>query len=122
MRKHYTTAQRAELTSLVASGQATPRAAAARLGVPESTAYYWLRAGNRRAPTIALAPRSTRPHTLAHRPVASVTPPTFARLVRAVDRASLILLRVGDVVLEVRPGFDAALLQTVIAALTEAVP
>ena len=37
MRKHYTTAQRAELTSLVAFGQATLRAAAARMGVPEST-------------------------------------------------------------------------------------
>lgn len=122
MRKHYTTAQRAELTSLVASGQVTPRTAAARMGVPESTAYYWLRAGSRRAAAVALASRSTRSGASARRPVPSLRAPTFARLVRAVDGASLLTLRVGEFTLEVRPGFDAALLRAVIAALTEPVP
>ena len=120
MRKHYTTAQRAELTSLVASGQATPRAAAAQLGVPESTAYYWLRKGDRRATAIALVPRSARSSTAARRPVLGHTPPPFARLVRAADAASTLTLRIGALTLEVRPGFDAGLLREVVAALTEA--
>jgi len=43
MRKHYTETQRAELIALVARGEASPRGAATRLGIPESTAYYWLK-------------------------------------------------------------------------------
>ena len=122
MRKHYTTAQRAELTSLVASGQATPRAAAARLGVPKSTAYYWLRTVGRRATAIVLTRRNARPSAAAGRPPAGDTPPPFARLVRAAEWTSPITLRVGGIALEVRPGFDAGLLREVVAALTEAVP
>ena len=119
MRKHYTTAQRAELTSLVASGQATPRIAAARLGVPVTTAYNWLRGSNRRAAAVALAARQTPPRTVAPRTAASAQTPAFARLVRAGDGTSLLLLRVGEVTLEVRPGFDPVLLRATIAALTE---
>jgi len=121
MSKHYTTAQRAKLTSLVASGEATPRAAAARLGVPESTAYYWLRAG-RRATAIALTRRSAGPSAAAGRPRARDTPPPFARLVRAADGASPLTLRIGAIALEVRPGFDAGLLREVVATLTEVAP
>jgi len=118
MRKHYTTAQRAELKSLVTSGQVSPRRAAAQMGVPASTAYYWLRAGNRRAAATALAPRPR----VSPGAVSPPAPPAFARLVRAVDGTSLLLLRVGEVTLEVRPGFDATLLRRVIAALTEPLP
>ena len=45
--------------------------------------------------------------------------PRFARLIRAAVASSSVALRVGDVILEVRPGFDAALLREVIAALVE---
>jgi transposase-like protein len=121
MRNHYTTAQRAELTSLVVSGQATPRAAAGRLGVPASTAYYWLRTAGRRATAITLTHRTVRPSAAAGRPPAGDTPPPFARLVRAADGASPLTLRIGAIALEVRPGFDAGLLREVVAALTEAV-
>lgn len=122
MRKHYTAAQRCELTSLVASGRATPRRAAAQLGVPESTAYYWLRVSGPRASASALV----RPRAPARQPQRSSRsrdiPQVFARLVRAADAASRITLRVGGVMLEVQPGFDPALLREVIAALAEATP
>ncbi len=119
MRKHYTTAQRAELTSLVATGRVSPRGAAARLGVPESTAYYWLRSERRRAPA---APAPGRPRPKARPADLRVAQPPFARLVRAADSASPLTLRVGAVTLEVRPGFDATLLREVVAALLEATP
>jgi transposase-like protein len=85
MRKHYTDAQRAELVALVARGEATPRAAAARLGVTESTAYYWLKRGGRRPGALnAATPRS--------RPTAA---PTFARLVPAREASPAIVVRRG---------------------------
>lgn len=59
---------------------------------------------------------------VASRPPAGDTAPPFARLIRAVDEASPITLRVGAIALEVRPGFNASLLREVVAALTEAVP
>lgn len=122
MRKHYTAAQRAELTSLVASGRATPRAAAVQLGVPESTAYYWLRAAGQRATAAALAPCRARLGAPERTPRPRATPPAFARLVRATDGPSPITLRIGGVALDVRPGFDAALLRDVVATLAEAAP
>ena len=108
MRKHYTEAQRAELVALVARGEATPRAAAARLGVTESTAYYWLkRGGQRPGALIAATPRS--------RPTAA---PTFARLMPATEASPAIVVRVGDAVIAVAHPFDADLLRAVVAALT----
>jgi transposase-like protein len=43
MRRQYTAEQRRELLDLVTTGRATLPEAAARLGVPFSTAYYWAR-------------------------------------------------------------------------------
>jgi transposase-like protein len=107
MRKHYTEAQRAELVALVARGEATPRAAAARLGVSESTAYYWLKRRDRR-PT-ALIAATPRP-----RPTAGLA---FARLVPATEANPAIVVRVGDAVIAVAHAFDADLLRAVVAAL-----
>ena len=73
MRKHYTKAQRAELIDLVTSGQATTRRAAARLGVAESAAYYWLK---RARESLALAVRRNG----SPRSVAKARP-MFARLI-----------------------------------------
>ena len=115
MRKHYTKAQRAELVNLVTRGRATPRAAAARLGVTESTAYYWLKCAGR---SLALAvPASGHQHVQAK--AAPAITPTFARLVPAAEVRGSITLRVGGVVIEVRSGFDHALLRDVVTALVE---
>jgi len=39
------------------------------------------------------------------------------RLVRVDDRPAMLLMRVGGVEIELRPGFDTALLRAVVAAL-----
>lgn len=119
MRKHYTAAQRGELTSLVASGRATPRGAAAQLGVPESTAYYWLRVSGPRASATALVRRRAPAREPQRSSRSRDIPQVFARLVRTADVPSRITLRVGRVTLEVQTGFDPALLREVIAALAE---
>jgi hypothetical protein len=49
-------------------------------------------------------------------------PPIFARLVSAGNHGSAISLRVGEAVIEVRPGFDVELLRSIIAALVEPAP
>jgi transposase-like protein len=118
MRKHYTQAQRAELIELVTSGQATPRMAAAQLGVTESTADYWLKCARQRQPALVPVARSTRPRP-SDRARSSATP-VFARLVRASEAPGAITLRVGGAIVEVRPGFEPVLLREVIAALMEA--
>jgi transposase-like protein len=110
MRKHYTKAQRTELIDLVTSGRATPRVAAARLGVPEPTAYYWLKRARK---SLALAAPARA------RPMPAKARPTFVRLIPAAEMQRSIVLRVGDVVIEVRSGFDHALLRDVVAALVE---
>lgn len=114
MRKHYTDAQRAALIDMVTTGQASLRAAAARLGVADSTAYYWVKRVKRTAAG-ALVVRRDR----AFAEPQSVPPPTFARLVRPADAATAITLRVGGAVIEVRPGFDSALLHDIVVALAE---
>jgi transposase-like protein len=114
VRKHYTKAQRAELIDLVTSGQTTTRRAAARLGVAESTAYYWLK---RARGSLALAVRQTG----SSRTIAK-TRPTFVRLIAAAEMCPPITLRAGGVVIEVQPGFDHALLRDVVAALAERTP
>jgi transposase-like protein len=113
MRKHYTEAQRAELVALVARGEATPCAAAARLGVAESTAYYWLKRSGH--PAVRIAATTSRPP----RPTAA---PTFARLVPATEASPAIVVRVGDAVIAVAHPFDAELLRAVVAALTGCSP
>jgi transposase-like protein len=109
MRKHYTEAQRAELVALVARGEATPRAAAERLHVAESTAYYWLKRSGRHPAARIAATTSRRP-----RPAAG---PAFARLVPATEASPAIVVRVGDAVIAVAHPFDADLLRAVVAAL-----
>ena len=101
MPKHYTPSQRTELIRSVTTQHAPVRAAASRLGVTESTAYRWLR------------DEGARPTPAASRP------PTFARLVPAAAMEARLHLRIGEVEVDVRPGFDAALLRAVVAALTE---
>ena len=115
MRKHYTAAQRAALIDSVTTGQASLRAAASQLGVAESTAYYWLKRTGRNSPAAALATRGGRPREGRQLPA----PPIFARLVSAGNRAGAISLRVGEAVIEVRPGFDVELLRSIVAALVE---
>jgi transposase-like protein len=57
---HHTEAQRAELVELVTTGQATIRGAAARRGVADSTAYYWItRTGQLRVRLARLAATAT---------------------------------------------------------------
>lgn len=109
MRKHYTEAQRAELVALVTRGEATPRAAAARLGVSESAAYYWLRRRGRQAAALVAAKAPAR---------SSPSAPGFARLVPATAAGLELTIRVGDAAIVVAHGFDAELLRAVVVALT----
>jgi len=110
MRKHYTEAQRAELVALVTRGEATPRAAAAKLGVSESAAYYWLRRRSRQPNALVAAKAPARPSPAVAR--------GFARLVVATVASQGITLRVGDASIVVAHDFDAELLRAVVAALT----
>jgi len=114
VRKCYTKAQRAELIDLVTSGLATPRTAAARLGVAESTAYYWLKRA--RGPLALAVPGTRYPRSSAK------AQPAFARLIPAVEMCSPITLRAGGVVIEIRSGFDHALLREVVTVLVEHTP
>jgi transposase-like protein len=104
MRKHCTETQRAELVALVTRGEATPRAAAERLHVAESTAYYWLKRSGRHPAVRTAATTSRQPR------------PTFARLVPATEATPAIVVRVGDAAIAVAHAFDAELLRAVVAA------
>lgn len=77
-------------------GEAVP-VVAARLGVPVSTAYRWMR----------IAAASTAP----------MSPSTFVEVVTERAVAPTVLVRVGAAVVEVRWGFDARLLREVVDAL-----
>jgi transposase-like protein len=114
MRKHYTEVQRAELVALVTRGEATPRAAAAKLGVSESTAYYWLKRSGRRPVALVVAKPAQRPMPAAA--------PVFARLVPATEASPAITVRIGDATVAVQRGFDAELLRVVVAALAGRTP
>ncbi len=115
MRKHDTDGQRTALVELVTTGQATPRAAAAQLGVTESTAYYWLKCARKRPALAVVRQVAHEGSATRSRPAA----PTFARLLRATEAPSRITLRVAGTEIEVRSGFDPALLRDVISALVE---
>lgn len=83
------------------------RSAAARLGVSVSTAYAWLRAA-------ANAKRATGMAT---------TGPSFVELVPVSASATgPLVVRVGVAEIEVRGGFDAALLRAVVTALAGDTP
>jgi len=115
MRKHYTEDQRTALVELVTTGQATPCAAAAQLGVTESTAYYWLKRARKR-PALAMVRQVARAGAATRSRSAA---PTFARLMRVTEAPSAITLRVAGTEIEVRSGFDPVLLRDVITALVE---
>jgi hypothetical protein len=85
---------RDELIRAVRRGEAVSLAAA-RLGVPVSTAYQWTRAAAAKA-----APS-----------------PTFVEVVAERSTPSAIQVRVGAAEIEVRAGFDARLLREVVDAL-----
>lgn len=71
-------------------------AAAARLRVAPSTAYYWMKA---------------RARTGGERA------PAFARLVPSSEVGMALAVRVGGAEIQVRDGFDAELLRAVVEAL-----
>jgi transposase-like protein len=100
----------------VTAGRATISEAAARLGVPPSTAYYWARKA-------ATQPHPARTTTRALVPAkpASASPPAFVQLIRASDTGSVIEVRIGATAIQVRRGFDAELLRAVIELLREVV-
>lgn len=107
MSKTYERDEQGELIRAVTRGRESIRGAAARLGVPLSTAYGWVRAAGE-----------------AGRPAgATAAAPTFLELVPARatigPRPATLTVRVGGAAIEVGHGFDAALLQAVVAALTE---
>jgi transposase-like protein len=112
MRRRYTREQRCELIDLVTEGGATVPEAAARLEVPQSTAYKWLRKTTTRptrAGNVARAPRSAEGQ--------AATTSTFIQLVRAGEASPTIMVQIGGVAIEVRRGFDAEVLRSVVEAL-----
>ena len=86
--------------------------AAARLEVPHSTAYKWLR-------------ETTSPPARAGKVVRAAragggqadTTSTFVQLVRAGEASAKITVQIGGAAIEVRHGFDAEVLRSVVEAL-----
>jgi transposase-like protein len=103
MKKTYERGEQAELIRAVTRGRESVRAAAARLGVPLSTAYGWARAARGDGSLSSQAEAAS---------------PTFLELVPATARATRLVVRVDAVEIEVGAGFDAALLRAVIAAVS----
>jgi transposase-like protein len=97
MRRNFTEAERRELIQGVTKRWESVPEAAARLGVSVSTAYGWVRA--------------------ATKVKATCNEPTFVQLVPANMRDARLVVRVGEVEIEVRAGFDGALLRSVVEAL-----
>lgn len=95
MRKRYTARQREQLIEAVRTSGEPVAAAAERLGVTASTAYFWMKAA-----------RATRQ-------------PQFARLVpESPTTAASLVLGVRGVAIRVEAGFDADLLRAVVSALS----
>lgn len=90
--------ERSELIRAVKQrGEAVPTVAA-RLGVPVSTAYRWLRV----APTVR----------------AAIAAPTFVELIVGKPVSALtMMVRVGVADIEVQAGFDRELLRDIVTAL-----
>jgi len=100
MRKRYTAADRARLLGEVKATGETARVVAERLGVTPSTAYLWLKAER----------------ASAEKPVT----PKFARVVREQEKQrAMVVVQVASVTIRVDVGFDAELLRSVVAALSE---
>jgi transposase-like protein len=94
--------ERGELIRAVQRGE-TVTSAAARLGIPLSTAYRWMRVTADRARARARA--------------LSAPTATFVEVVAERAAPSTIQIRVGAAEIEVRAGFDARLLREVVEAL-----
>jgi hypothetical protein len=92
MSKRYKATERDRLLEAVRTSGEPVKVVAKRLGVRESTAYYWTKQARR------------------------AVPPKFARVVPAAQAASLSI-GVGGVVIRLDAGFDAGLLREVVAAL-----
>jgi transposase-like protein len=103
MRRTYPKSKRDELIRAVTTRGEPVAAAAGRLGVVTSTAYNWVRASGRGSETLRRRLGEDRP--------------AFARLVAAGTADAALVVRVGGTEIEVRRGFDAELLQAVVAAL-----
>ncbi len=110
MRRRYTREQRCELIDLVTEGRATVPEAAARLEVPHSTAYKWLR-----KPAARQAHAGGKAARVAAGPATATS--VFVQLVRAGDVSPTITVQVGGAAIEVRRGFDAEVLRSVVEAL-----
>lgn len=89
--------ERSELIRAVKQRGEAVSTAAARLRVPVSTAYRWMRGATTESPSM---PR-----------------PMFVELVAKREVSSTILVRVGVAEIEVQAGFDAQLLREVAEAL-----
>jgi len=113
MRRRYTREQRCELIDLVTEGRATVPEAAARLEVPHSTAYKWLRKTTTRPAGAGKAARGARRSAAGQ----AATTSTFVQLVRAGEASPTITVQIGGAAIEVRRGFDAAVLRSVVEAL-----
>jgi transposase-like protein len=96
MRKLYKQRDRAELLAAVRRGEPI-LSAARRLRVRMSTAYRWVR--------------------LSGNDDGVAAPPTFLELVTAGTPSRELMVRIGVAEIEVRPGFDPALLRAVVATL-----
>ena len=94
MGKRYRVKERARLVEMVRASGEPVKVVAERLGVKESTAYYWMKRAGK------------------------TEPPKFARVMPTTlpSRAS-VSIDVGGVVIHLHAGFDAALLRDVVAAL-----
>lgn len=84
------------LVAAVQSGESVV-GAARRLGVGESTAYRWVKLSREKT-----APKPT---------------PRFVELMPAAALQGSVVVRVAQIEIEVRPGFDASLLREVVCAL-----
>lgn len=107
MRRQYPAEKRKRLLALVTSGGVSVGDAARRLGVRPATAYYWVREAAK-ASSAALATQTAEPAA------------SFVQLVRATTPPSCIEVSIGAATISVKPGFDAELLQAVVAALNGA--
>ena len=94
MGKRYKAKDQARLVETVRASGESVKVVARRMGVKESTAYYWMK-------------RAGKAET-----------PKFARVIQTVlpSRAS-VTIDIGGVSIHLEAGFDAALLREVVAAL-----
>ena len=96
MGKRYKVKDRERLIEAARVSGEPVKAIAKRLGVKESTAYYWMKRARQAGPTV------------------------FARVVPAPRPSTLsVSIEVGGVVIRLDAGFDAALLREVVEALKE---